>query len=194
MLPPVICNSRAMRNSETKARFRTKTERDYGTAMKKRDTRRSHCVGCFSQADITGALQVFRPVRAFTQPCFGRHPEVIMSTPKIHARVDYVEYNVADIERAKEFYGEAFGWTFTDYSPDYCEFFDGRLRGGLTTHGPRIAGGPLIVLHADHLEAVQERVEKAGGTITRAIFPFPGGRRFQFTDMDGYELGVWSEG
>jgi predicted enzyme related to lactoylglutathione lyase len=114
------------------------------------------------------------------------------TNPSVHARVDYFEFNVKDISEAKKFYGDAFGWSFTDYGPDYCEFFDGRLRGGFTTQGPRIPGGPLIVLHAENLEAVRDRVQKAGGLIRREIFSFPGGRRFHFTDVDGYELGVWS--
>ena len=48
-------------------------------------------------------------------------------------QIDNIEFNVADIARSKEFYGKAFGWTFTDYGPVYCEFTDGRLTGGLTT-------------------------------------------------------------
>ncbi len=32
-------------------------------------------------------------------------------------RIDYIEFNVSDIARARQFYGEAFGWTFTDYGP-----------------------------------------------------------------------------
>jgi predicted enzyme related to lactoylglutathione lyase len=28
--------------------------------------------------------------------------------------------------------------------------------------------------------------------ISRAVFAFPGGRRFHFIDPDGYELAVWS--
>lgn len=116
-----------------------------------------------------------------------------MSAPEIHAHIDYVEYNVVDIPRAKKFYGDAFGWTFTDYSDSYCEFFDGRLRGGLTTQGPRMPGGPLIVLYAAKLEETQARIEAAGGIVSRETFSFPGGRRFQFRDLDGYELGVWSD-
>jgi predicted enzyme related to lactoylglutathione lyase len=27
-------------------------------------------------------------------------------------RIDYIEMNVADIERSKAFYGKAFGWSF----------------------------------------------------------------------------------
>jgi predicted enzyme related to lactoylglutathione lyase len=108
-------------------------------------------------------------------------------------RIDYVEFNVANIERAKGFYGAAFGWTFVDYSDSYCEFNDGRLRGGFTTQFPVTLGGALVVLSAADLEATVAAVEAAGGKITRPIFSFPGGRRFQFTDLDGYELGVWSE-
>ena len=34
-----------------------------------------------------------------------------------HCRINYVELNVHNIDRAKGFYGDAFGWTFTDYGP-----------------------------------------------------------------------------
>lgn len=54
-------------------------------------------------------------------------------------------------------------------------------------------GGPLIILFADDLEDALARVEAAGGAVVKPIFDFPGGRRFQFTDPDGYELGVWSD-
>jgi predicted enzyme related to lactoylglutathione lyase len=108
-------------------------------------------------------------------------------------RIDYVELNVADIAHSKKFYGEAFGWTFKDFGPEYSEFADGRLTGGFTTLGEvRAAGGPLVILYADDLEATQGRVEQAGGRILKPIYPFPGGRRFHFADPDGYELAVWS--
>lgn len=108
-------------------------------------------------------------------------------------KIDYVELAVGDVARSKAFYGSAFGWSFTDYGPDYCEFNDGRLKGGLTTTAPvRAAGGPLVILYADDLEAILQRVENAGGKIVKPIFSFPGGRRFHFADPDGYELAVWS--
>jgi len=40
---------------------------------------------------------------------------------------------------------------------------------------------------------VQKRVETAGGRISTPPFDFPGGRRFHFTDPDGYELAVWTK-
>lgn len=108
-------------------------------------------------------------------------------------RIDYVEINVADIARAKEFYGGAFGWQFTDYGPQYCEFSDGRLKGGFTTLSPVGAGGPLVILFSERLEETKARVAASGGRIVQPITAFPGGRRFHFKDPDGYELAVWSD-
>ncbi|MGN7954709.1 VOC family protein [Agrobacterium tumefaciens] len=117
-----------------------------------------------------------------------------MTTNTNDRRIDYVEFNVTDIERSKEFYGGAFGWSFKDHGPQYCEFSDGRLTGGFTTTAPVSAnGGPLVILYAADIEDAQRRVEAAGGQISVALFEFPGGRRFHFTDPDGYELAVWSK-
>jgi len=108
-------------------------------------------------------------------------------------RIDYIELGVADVERSKAFYGKAFACTFTDYGPTYCEFSDGRLHGGFTTATPPRPGGPLVILYAVDLVAVQAQVEAAGGRIAKPIFDFPGGQRFLFLDPDGYELAVWSK-
>lgn len=107
-------------------------------------------------------------------------------------QIDNIEFNVADIARSKAFYGQVFGWTFTDFGPSYTEFSDGRLSGGFTTGEPVRPGGPLVILYAADLAEAQRRVEAAHGRISRAVFAFPGGRRFHFLDPDGYELAVWS--
>jgi len=122
-------------------------------------------------------------------------PEAAASMEYSHQdrRVDYIEFNVADIARSKAFYGMAFAWTFTDYGPDYCEFSDGRMKGGFDATGPVRPGGPLVVLYGSDLAEISGRIEAAGGKIVKPIFEFPGGRRFHFTDPDGYELAVWSE-
>ncbi|MBB3963234.1 VOC family protein [Rhizobium metallidurans] len=116
-----------------------------------------------------------------------------MTSTKTELRIDYVEFNVADIERSKAFYGKAFGWRFTDYGPNYCEFDDGRLKGGFTNVKAPRPGGPLVILYADDLSAALQAVEGAGGKIVRPIFGFPGGSRFHFADPDGYELAVWTK-
>ncbi|QCI69368.1 VOC family protein [Phreatobacter stygius] len=108
-------------------------------------------------------------------------------------RIDNIEFNVSDIARSRAFYGAAFGWSFTDYGPTYCEFTDGRLTGGLTTGGPVRPGGPLVILYADDLAETQARLEALDAPIVKPVFSFPGGRRFHFQDPDGYELAVWSD-
>jgi predicted enzyme related to lactoylglutathione lyase len=108
-------------------------------------------------------------------------------------RMDYIEFPAADIAKTKSFYGEVFGWKFTDYGPAYTSFEDGRLTGGFSEERRATQGSPLIVIYAHDLAATEQVVRKAGGKISKEIFSFPGGRRFHFIDPNGNELAVWSE-
>jgi uncharacterized protein len=108
-------------------------------------------------------------------------------------RVDYIEFPGVDIAKTKSFYGEVFGWKFTDYGPNYTSFEDGRLAGGFSKELPAIQGGALIVIYARDLAATERAVRNAGGKISKETFPFPGGCRFHFIDPNGSELAVWSE-
>jgi uncharacterized protein len=108
-------------------------------------------------------------------------------------RIDYIEFPATDIAATKAFYGDVFGWKFTDYGPEYTSFEDGRLNGGFTTGGEVASGGALVVLYSTDLETLKKKVIAAGGAITAPIFEFPGGRRFHFKDPNGNELAVWSE-
>jgi predicted enzyme related to lactoylglutathione lyase len=106
-------------------------------------------------------------------------------------KLDYLEMPGGDLPALKAFYGQTFGWAFTDYGPDYAAFSEG-LDGGF--YAAEASALPLPVLYARDLEAMLDRVEAAGAAITRPIFAFPGGRRFHFRDPAGNELAVWSEG
>ena len=108
--------------------------------------------------------------------------------------INYVEFTVPDVAAAEAFYAAAFGWSFTDYGPDYASFSaaDAGLDGGLAKGEPT-PGGPLVVLYATDLEATQATIESAGGRVTKPIFAFPGGRRFHFVDVGGNELAAWGE-
>jgi len=109
-----------------------------------------------------------------------------------HEQIQYIEFLSKDIAQAKKFYTKSFGWEFTDYGPDYTAFSGDYTDGGFA-HGEPRNGTILVVLYSEDLEATKNKVISAGGTIVKDIFSFPGGRRFQFTDPDGYELAVWSE-
>lgn len=114
------------------------------------------------------------------------------ATKHLHHGIDYIEFTVSDVAAAKTFYAAALGWTFNDYGPDYAGIVsDGKEMGGLTKGEP-VPGGPLVVLYSRQLELTRSSIERAGGNIAKAIFEFPGGRRFHFTDPSGNELAVWS--
>ena len=107
--------------------------------------------------------------------------------------INYVEFKAKDLSKIKAFYGQVFGWTFTDYGPDYTAFSDSGLDGGFEHTDQEISNGALVVLYHDNLEEIQEKVLQSGGVIVKDIFSFPGGRRFHFADPSGNELAVWSD-
>jgi uncharacterized protein len=113
--------------------------------------------------------------------------------PANDRRIDYIEMPATNVAATKQFYVSAFGWEFTDYGPDYTSFEDGRLAGGLRKAATVPRGGVLVVIYSVDLAAAEEAVRRAGGTISKPPFAFPGGRRFHFTDPSGNELAVWSE-
>lgn len=116
-----------------------------------------------------------------------------MSQQEHNFQMDYIEFPATDIEATKRFYNAVFGWTFTDYGPNYTSFHDGRLAGGFTMSAKPVKGGALVVLYAQDLAATRRKVVESGGKITIEPFEFPGGRRFHFADPNGNELAVWSE-
>lgn len=111
-------------------------------------------------------------------------------------RIDYVEFPSNDFDACEAFYTKTFGWSFTDYGPEYRAFNDGHLDGGFFKSelcSATANGAALVILYATDLEATRDKVVSNGGTIGKEIFEFPGGRRFQFLDPHGNELAVWSD-
>lgn len=113
-----------------------------------------------------------------------------------HEKLDYVEFPASDMEATKTFFTQVFGWSFTDYGPDYMAFDHQGLEGGFYRAGSTSRtenGAALLVFFSEDLEATLAKIETAGGNIIKPVFDFPGGRRFQFLDPSGNEWAVWSE-
>lgn len=111
-----------------------------------------------------------------------------------HHAIDYIEFEVTDLNRAKLFFGKSFGWKFNDYGPEYMGIQrDNGEVGGMRLVKNISTGGPLVILYSSTLEDSLKSVKANGGVITKEIFSFPGGRRFQFKDPSGNELAVWSD-
>ena len=114
----------------------------------------------------------------------------------ISDKINYVEFPARDIEATKAFFVDVFGWSFEDYGPEYAAFTNQGIDGGFYKSGlasSAEAGGALVVLYSDSLEDTLARIERAGGSIRKPIFIFPGGRRFHFVEPSGNEMAVWSD-
>jgi hypothetical protein len=121
-----------------------------------------------------------------------------MGHPALHHAINYIEFSVADVSKAKQFYGSVFGWKFQDWGTEYVSFDKGSvgIDGGFRLAGAgEQAGGssPLVVLYSGDLKATEDAITAAGGRIVVPTFEFPGGRRFHFSDGLGNVLAVWSE-
>lgn len=107
--------------------------------------------------------------------------------------INYVEFKAKDLEEIKQFYSQAFGWSFQDYGPNYVAFSKSGLEGGFEKSYEAVVNGALVILYHENLEEIKRKVIDSNGIISADIYPFPGGRRFHFRDPAGNELAVWSE-
>jgi len=113
-----------------------------------------------------------------------------------HEKMNYVEFPAKDLAGTKAFFESVFGWSFVDYGPEYTAFENQGLDGGFFQSDLASStekGAALIVFYSNQLEVTLAKVERAGGSILRPIYSFPGGRRFHFTEPSGNEFAVWGE-
>ena len=106
------------------------------------------------------------------------------------ARLNYLELPVTDTARSKAFYGEAFGWAFSDFGPSYAATTSGDTDIGFQADPAQRTAAALPVIEVADVDAALAAVKAAGGRVTMPVFAFPGGRRFHFNDPDGHELAV----
>lgn len=119
-----------------------------------------------------------------------------MGNPALHNTITYIEFTTTDIEQTKLFYSTVFGWKFKDWGPDYidCNALASGVALGFAKGEPAAdKPAPLVVLYSQNLQATEEAIVAAGGSIAVPTFDFPGGKRFHFADGFGNVLGVWSE-
>lgn len=113
-----------------------------------------------------------------------------------HEKINYVELPARDLDAAKIFFSAVFGWSFVDYGAEYSAFSNAGVNGGFFKSGLNVStdsGSALIVFYSKDLEQTQAKIEKAGGSVIKPVFSFPGGRRFHFADPNDNEYAVWSD-
>jgi predicted enzyme related to lactoylglutathione lyase len=109
-------------------------------------------------------------------------------------KMNWWEIPVPDLDDAKRFYGDVFGWTFQPFGEDYFAAFDpdGNMLGGIfKAPEEQLGNGVRITFSTDDLEGALERVTAAGGTVLTSRSEIGGdmGWWAAFTDPAGRWIG-----
>ena len=105
-------------------------------------------------------------------------------------QIDYIEFPSTNRAVTSAFFEAAFGWGITSYGPDYEGIENAGIEGGIDQSQGKVAA-TMAVIRTDDLDGAERRVIAAGGSITRAQYDFPGGRRFHFREPGGNEMAVY---
>lgn len=108
--------------------------------------------------------------------------------------IDYFELPARDAGKSGAFFEAAFGWSLQPYGPDYVELREAGTLGGVNGDALDNSAAPVIGIRTDDIAAAEAAVIKAGGTITRGAYAYPGGTRFFFREPGGNELMVYQPG
>ena len=107
-------------------------------------------------------------------------------------QLNYLELPVSDLAASTRFFANAFGLDLQSFGPTYAASEGaGGADLGLQADAAERTAAPLPVIEVDEVEAALAAVEAAGGTVTRPIFAYPGGRRFHFREPSGNELAAY---
>ncbi len=105
----------------------------------------------------------------------------------------YVYAKVADLQRAKRFYGEVLGWKLHTDEPQVAGFWfgSGYLVAGLDAVRSSDSGGMHIAVRVSDIDAEHARLEQRGVQVSPVQRRPWGERNFSFRDPDGY---LWEYG
>jgi uncharacterized protein len=107
--------------------------------------------------------------------------------------VSFFELGVKDSGRAREFYGDLFGWKMKAGPAGEAHGFQietGNIRGGL--HGGEEGAGPYVFFRVDDIRAAAERVRDLGGEteFNEHSGPSPSGTFAFCRDNQGSSFGL----
>ncbi len=102
---------------------------------------------------------------------------------------NYFEMKAVDITASKTFYESAFGFKFVDFGKEYSVVTSGPISIGFALG--KEPSAPMPAFQTFDIEASLKAVKAAKGKIEKAIFAFPGGKRFEFLDPSGNRIAVF---
>jgi predicted enzyme related to lactoylglutathione lyase len=112
----------------------------------------------------------------------------------VHSIVHF-EIPADDVERARDFYQQLFGWQFQAPQEDYhlIETGEGGIGGGMMKR-PVPEAGITIYISVESLDEYVAKVQSLGGTVVVPKTAVPTMGYFaQFLDTEGNALAIWEE-
>ena len=112
----------------------------------------------------------------------------------------HFEMNFENIERAKEFYGKIFGWTFNSFGDDSMPYWlvttgpesEPGIGGGFMARQPGMQPGTVNTMGVESVDAAVDSIKAAGGTIAMEKMAVPGmGWVAYAMDPEGSLFGVF---
>ncbi len=128
-----------------------------------------------------------------------------MTASSLHGGPVWMDLMTHDVEGSKTFYGELFGWDFTDQGEDFGHYHliskDGKLVGGLMstlmnqdgpTDEPTAPTAWNVYLHSDDVAGAIEKLQAAGASLVFGPMDVADhGRQAFVVDPSGAALGLW---
>ena len=101
-----------------------------------------------------------------------------------------------DLEKAKAFYQQVFGWKVQANvpGPKYWFFESGNVGGAFNGNKKPAVGSVVLVLRVEDIDAAISKIRENGGRVTQepsAIGEADPGRDAYFLDPNGNEMGVY---
>jgi predicted enzyme related to lactoylglutathione lyase len=107
----------------------------------------------------------------------------------------HVEIAAQDVDRAKKFYSECFGWTFQDMPQLAYHFYstgEGAIGGGLMKAAPEFPDHMVNYVLVEDMDAATQRVENHGGEVIKPRTEVPQAGWFALVhDTEGNLFGLW---
>jgi uncharacterized protein len=114
-----------------------------------------------------------------------------------HGNIAHIEFPSDDLERARRFYSDVFGWKlvappgFEDY--ETFESSDGP-GGGIGLRGKTAPQAVRVYVTVDSIDDALGRVQALGGSIAVEKTEVPGmGSYAAVVDTEGSEIGLWED-
>ena len=110
----------------------------------------------------------------------------------------WIDLASSDVDRAQDFYGTVFGWTFDSAGPEYGGYInaakDGHPVAGLMANSPELQApdGWNTYFHTADIDATASTLTAAGGSVFLAPMEVPAkGFMAMATDPSGAFFGLW---